>query len=234
MTLTNNVPLGIPGKLSPTGWEPPDSLSFEEWEQVGQTLRLMEGAIQFWIGDWIRYGQAKYGEMYSQALEDTDYEHGSLRNMVYVASNVEMSSRDDNLSWKHHAAVAALPAPEQKEMLDKAKEEGLSVVALRSIIKAKKGSNHKPEPIPGAIVCPQCSYRFPREKSTILAMFDEHELEELHDRYPGIDLDYEAQRFTDYWAEGRKRLQRPRHGFRNWLENAWKRQDNGREERWDE
>jgi hypothetical protein len=150
----------LPGKLSPTGWEPPEAaLTFEEWEEVGQTLRLMEGAIQFWIGDWIRYGQAQYGEMYSQALEDTDYEIGSLRNMVYVASNIEMSSRNDNLSFKHHAAVAPLPPPEQKEMLDRAESEGLSVTELRAIINPRQ--DDPPSPLePGQTQCPKCAHRY--------------------------------------------------------------------------
>lgn len=155
--MTTLTPLGIPGKLSPTGWEPPESLSFDEWQQVGQTLRLMEGAIQFWIGDWIRYGQAQYGEMYSQALEDTDYEIGSLRNMVYVASNV--SSRNDNLSFKHHAAVAPLPPEEQKEMLDRAESEGLSVTELRAIINPKQDDPPKPLE-PGQAQCPKCQFKY--------------------------------------------------------------------------
>jgi hypothetical protein len=225
MTLAQNGQLGIPGTLSPTGLELPEDLTYDQWEQVGGTLRLMEGAVQFWIGDWIRYGQRRYGEMYSQALETTDYEHGSLRNMVYVAEQVELSLRNDNLSFAHHVAVAPLPPEKQSEMLDRAEKDGLSVTSLRAIIKAKKGDDTKPPAMPGAIVCPQCSYRFPRSKSTILAMFDEHELQDLRDRYPGIDLVYEAERFTDYWSEGKKALKRPRHAYRNWIENSWKYKD---------
>jgi hypothetical protein len=229
--MTTLTPLGIPGKLSPTGWEPPEDLTYEQWAKAVNMITVVHEASGFWFGDAIRYGKAKYGEMYTQWLDATDYEPGSLRNMVYVAENVELSRRRDNLSFGHHQSVAALPAPDQDEMLDRAESEGLSVTALRSIIKAKKGyDNHKPEPIPGAIICPKCSYRFPREKSTILAMFDEHELEEMRDRYPGIDLDYEAQRFTDFWAEGQKKLKRPRHGYRNWLENAWKFKDKPEED----
>ena len=98
------------------------------------------------------------------------------------------------------------------------------MAALRAIATAKE-PKAKPEAIPGAIICPQCAYRFPRERSTILAMFDEHELQDLRDRYPGIDLEYESQRFTDYWAEGRKKMTRPRHAYRNWIENSWKYKD---------
>jgi hypothetical protein len=43
-----------------------------------------------------------YGEMYSQALDATDYEDGSLRNAKYVADRIEICRRRQNLSWSHH------------------------------------------------------------------------------------------------------------------------------------
>jgi hypothetical protein len=237
MTLAQNGhQLGIPGKLSTTGWEPPEDLSYEQWAGVVSTILAVHEASGFWFGDAIRYGKRRYGETYTQWLRDTDYEPGSLRNMVYVSEKVELSFRNDNLSFTHHVAVAPLEPEKQREMLDRAEAEGLTVVALRSIIKADRHDGHKattPEPLRGYLVCPECSYRFPRSKSTILAMFDDYEIEELQDRFPGIDLDYEAQRFTDYWAEGRKKMTRPRHAYRNWLENAWKFKDAPKEaEEW--
>tara|TARA_Y100000310_G_scaffold161595_1_gene161492 strand:- start:1392 stop:1913 length:522 start_codon:yes stop_codon:yes gene_type:complete len=153
------APLGIPGKLSPTALALPEDLTYDQWEAVGGTLRLMEGAVQFWIGDWIRYGQRRYGEMYSQALDATDYEHGSLRNMVYVAEAIETSLRNDNLSWHHHKAVAPLEPEEQREMLDRAEAEGLSVAALRALINPKQDDPPKPLE-PGQTQCPKCEFRF--------------------------------------------------------------------------
>lgn len=68
----------------------------------------MEKSIQWWVGDWLRFGERKYGEMYSQMLDSTDYEYGSLANMKYIAERFESSLRSENLSWSHHKEVAPL------------------------------------------------------------------------------------------------------------------------------
>jgi len=56
----------------------------------------------WWIGDWLAFGERKYGEMYEKALEVTEKDYGVLRNAVSVAGKIEMSRRRDNLSWGHH------------------------------------------------------------------------------------------------------------------------------------
>ena len=229
MTLANSGQLGLRGHLTATGWTPPDDMTYAEWEASIRTLRAVGEAVQFWLGDALRYGQQRYGETYTQVLEETDYQYSSLATMVYVAERVESSSRDELLSWSHHKVVAPYDAPRQHELLERARSEGLTVAALRAIATAKE-PKPKSEAIPGAIICPQCAYRFPRERSTILAMFDPDELGDFAGRYPGVDLDYEAQRFTDWWAEDRRRLKKPRSGFRNWLEKSWQIRDRPRED----
>jgi len=51
--------------------------------------------------------------MYTQALEATDYEYGTLRDSKWVASKIEMSCRHDNLSFEHHRQVAPLEPEDQ-------------------------------------------------------------------------------------------------------------------------
>lgn len=93
---------------------------YEVWSEVVHRLKGAEKSIQWWIGDALRFGERKYGEMYSQALEETDYSYGTLRNAAYVAGQVEMSRRHDNLSFKHHQEVAALEPVEQDAILSEA------------------------------------------------------------------------------------------------------------------
>ena len=47
--------------------------------------------------------------MYDDIAEETGYETKALRNIKYVADNVELSRRKDNLSFSHHVEVASLP-----------------------------------------------------------------------------------------------------------------------------
>ncbi|MDA2921099.1 hypothetical protein MYX76_16680 [Desulfobacterota bacterium AH_259_B03_O07] len=68
---------------------------------------------RFWLGDWLNYGERKYGEKYSQALEQTDYEYDTLRKFGYVSDRVEIGNRFPELDWTHHMVVAPLEPKEQ-------------------------------------------------------------------------------------------------------------------------
>jgi len=89
--------------------------TFEEWENCGKFLKQAEKSVQFWIGDWLNYGERKWGEMYSQAVEETDYTEGSLRNAKWVSSKVPLSLRNDKLEFNHHVVVAPLPPEKHKK-----------------------------------------------------------------------------------------------------------------------
>lgn len=123
--------LAIPGEITATGLVLPEDLPYERWVSIGDVLKRMEKSVQWWIGDWLRFGERKYGEMYSQALDVTGYEYSTLANMKWVADRIPFSERSENLSWSHHQQVASLEPGLQIELLDRAEEEGLSVRQLK-------------------------------------------------------------------------------------------------------
>ena len=55
-------------QLTPTGLVVRGTPKFEEWENVRGGSPEAEGAVQFWIGDWLNYGEHTYGEKYAQAV----------------------------------------------------------------------------------------------------------------------------------------------------------------------
>lgn len=55
--------------------------------------------------------------MYSQALDTTDYEYGTLRDDKWMSKTFEMSCRHDNLTFAHHREVAPLMSEEPEEAL---------------------------------------------------------------------------------------------------------------------
>lgn len=124
-----------PIELSPVGLMVHGELSFDEWQDFGQGLQRVEGAIQWWIGDWINYGERAYGEKYAQAIEATELAYDTLRQYAWVASNVQMLFRNNKLSWTHHYAVAKCEPDEQRYWLDRAEKEGWSVAELRRMMK---------------------------------------------------------------------------------------------------
>lgn len=110
-------------KLERNGLEAVGSPTFDQWLSCGKFIRNAQGAVHFWIGDWLNFGELKYGETYSQAVKETDYDIQTLMNDKYISSRVAISRRRDNLSFSHHAEVADLDPDEQNMLLDKASLE---------------------------------------------------------------------------------------------------------------
>jgi hypothetical protein len=116
-----------------TGLIIPEGMPFDRWLALGAALRKAGKGIQFWIGDWIRYGEHEYGEMYSQAIEATGKAEATLQNYVFVAKNVHSSRRRelDVVDFSTHAEVASLPAKDQERILAAAEKDTLTVKQVR-------------------------------------------------------------------------------------------------------
>jgi N6-adenosine-specific RNA methylase IME4 len=128
------------GALQPSvvGLQLPDDLSFEDWQNIGRQLQFYERAIMWHIGDWLRYGERKWGERYAQAIEDTGYSAQSLMDSRWVAQRIEFSRRRENLSWSHHKEVAALHPSVADSILDEAEANGWNRREVRLAVSRAK------------------------------------------------------------------------------------------------
>ena len=118
----------------------PENTSFEDWNRLGETIQQMEKSVMWWIGDWLRFGESKYGEMYSQAVDVTGYAKGTLQNAKYVADRYSESSlRSELLTFEHHKIVASLPDDLRYQLLQQAERDNLSVRDFRQLV--KEGGN---------------------------------------------------------------------------------------------
>jgi dsDNA-binding SOS-regulon protein len=98
----------------------PEDLSFEEWEETGQKLNRAAGSLAWWVGDWWRFGEHKYGDRKAIVKAD-DWQGPSFQtcaNAASVCKKFETSRRREALSFNHHAEVAALPPDEADALLD--------------------------------------------------------------------------------------------------------------------
>lgn len=161
-------------ELTRVGWTPRAEIGLDEWSAVGRRFGEIGRCSQWWLGDWIHYGNARFGERYSRAVKLTGYDAQSLMNMVYVASRFEIYRRRENLSWSHHATVAALDAGEQEHWLSRAVADRLSVADLRVELRgarkeraARLGDgavdavDSPIRPAAHALVCPNCGEMVP-------------------------------------------------------------------------
>lgn len=110
--------------------------NYEQWEAFGCALKHLEGAVHWWIGDWVNFGESAYGEKYSQAIGATGFAYGTLRDDAWVAGQYELSRRRDKLEWGYHREVANLSIDEQNRLLDRAEQEGWTRHQLREAKKA--------------------------------------------------------------------------------------------------
>ncbi len=156
-------------ELTRVGWTPRANLGLDEWSAFGRRFGEIGRCSQWWLGDWIHYGNAKFGERYSRAAKLTGYDVQSLMNMVYVASRFAIYRRRENLSWSHHATVASFDVASQEYWLGRAVVDKLSVADLR----IESRSSRRALQVPGgdaasgaceradSLVCPSCGELVP-------------------------------------------------------------------------
>lgn len=155
--------------LSRVGWLHPEEMDFSEWVAAGRRFGEIGRGSQWWIGDWLLYGTAQFGERYVEASRITGYDPKSLRNMRYVAAQFDLSLRRDNLNWSHHALLAGLELEERSHWLDRASADRMSVDDLRCELRAagrgKYADAAAGEPAEAAkletVTCPNCGTEVP-------------------------------------------------------------------------
>jgi hypothetical protein len=111
-------------------------MPFEDWKALGAKLGMYTNASSWWLGDWLAFGQHKYGRRYKDAIAVTGLDYQTLRNYAVVARRFEVARRRYNLTFQHHATVCPLPDDEQERWLDRSERHGWSRNELRRQIRA--------------------------------------------------------------------------------------------------
>ena len=126
--------LAIPGTITPMSLTLTPGLSFEKWERVGETLRTIESGVQWWLGDWLNYGERAYGEKYAQAVDESQAH--TWRQYAWVASRFETSVRTDKVSFGVHERLAGvLDVAERHALLQRAAKEEWTVAQARETVR---------------------------------------------------------------------------------------------------
>jgi hypothetical protein len=134
---------GTVGTWTKQGWIPPDDLTFDKWLEIGAILSLVEKSLRLWIGDWLNYGESRWDDKYSQAMDSTGYAYGTLANSAWVTDRVPNSLRRESLSFSHYQTVAPLKTlDERAEWLARAEAEEWSVRQLEKEIRSS--NSHAP------------------------------------------------------------------------------------------
>jgi hypothetical protein len=109
----------------------PTTLTYDGWQRAGQQLFNVIDSSAWCLGDWIIYGEARYADRYRCAVEAAGLDYKTIRNYAWVARRFELSRRRSQLSFQHHAEVAALDRDQQDLWLTRAERLGWSRNELR-------------------------------------------------------------------------------------------------------
>jgi hypothetical protein len=108
------------GNLTKTAWELPATMTEGDWKSAGHALSQVEGAMNWWLGDWWRFGEHKYGDR--KALVESDEWSGpayqTCKNAALVSVAFEKSRRRDVVPFSHHAEVSSIADAEADQILD--------------------------------------------------------------------------------------------------------------------
>jgi hypothetical protein len=118
----------------------PSNLPFGRWRLIGERICGVADASTWWLPDWVVFGEQRYGDRYRDAVAITGVGYQTLRNYAWVARRVDVSRRRDDLSFAHHAEVAALSPEEQDSWLDRAEAERWSRNELRAELRRTRPS----------------------------------------------------------------------------------------------
>jgi hypothetical protein len=154
-------------KTTAVAWLAHARLTLDEWQGYGSRLGTVSKSTNWWLGDWVRFGQRQYDQRYREAAKVTGYDEQTLMNFAYVAGRYDVSRRREALSWSHHAELAPFDAPTQDLWLDHAMLRGLSIRQLRGAVRqARRPSDDGLDrtvqaiggdpPHAGSVVCPHC------------------------------------------------------------------------------
>ncbi|MFD6156621.1 LmbU family transcriptional regulator [Nocardia sp. NPDC060256] len=121
-------------------------LSYSTWEHAGIRLADAHNSSAWCLGDWLVYGEDRFEGRYRKAINEVKLDYQTLRNYAWVVRRFPLERRKPNLSFQHHAEVAALPPEKQEFWLERAERFGWSRNQLRGYLRGGEGKGPLPSP----------------------------------------------------------------------------------------
>jgi hypothetical protein len=114
--------------LHPLGYRPSTRTGWDEWTADGERIQSAARSSMWWLGDWLCYGDVRWGDRAEQAVDNVGLDFDTIRAARWVAMSIEFDRRRATLSWSHH----------QDRWLDLAETHGWSRDALRARIRQER------------------------------------------------------------------------------------------------
>lgn len=84
-----------------------EGVSLERWKEIGLSLQQMLKAVPWWLGDWWRFGERRWGELTGESVKQvTGKAYQTVRNYAWICGKFDPSLRRDNLDFTYYAELA--------------------------------------------------------------------------------------------------------------------------------
>lgn len=124
-------------RATATGLVIPDTLDEVRWTEMGEYLKHVESGVQWWVGDWWRFGERKYGDRKAWA-DAHEVNFQTCADAAWVAGAIETSRRRELLGFSYHREVASFEPEEQDELLELAERNEWKWRELRAEVRRRK------------------------------------------------------------------------------------------------
>lgn len=131
------------GYTDEVSWTPSPDMSFDQYQRIGRTFQQIKSSLAWWVGDWLNFGDQKFGEAAMQAVDATDKSVETLLKYKAVAARVPKEIRRSDLSWVHHFGVCYIPVEQRGPLLEIAANIGLSSRELKDVVKLDDDTRHE-------------------------------------------------------------------------------------------
>lgn len=116
-----------------------EPLDLETWgETVGYAVGTVARSSPWYVGDWLLYGEAKFGDDATAYEGNLGLEPKTLLNYRRVADVISPDERRPELDFGHHETVVSLEPGDRKAVLDEAIAKQWTVKQTREAARLRK------------------------------------------------------------------------------------------------
>lgn len=131
------------GQTDEISWTGSENMTFDQYQAIGKTFQQIQRSLCWWTGDWLNYGEQKFGDVAAQAVDDTGKTVETLLKWKAVAFRVPRNIRVKELGWTFHFYIAYVPEEERGVLLQMALNVGISSRELKDVVKLDDDVRHE-------------------------------------------------------------------------------------------
>ncbi len=150
-------------QATPTGLVLAKDLTFQEWSAIGGSFGTALQTAAWCIGDWMVYGERKWGkqlildgaefdpksgripsEVFDLAIASTCLDRQTLSQYASVCRKIPMEERRINLSFGHHRLLAPLPSAQRLEWMQLLDSESKKLPSVKRLGLSIRIAEEKP------------------------------------------------------------------------------------------